>query len=111
MSRLEQLAAHAARIGRPVRVALVGAGQMGRGLAAQIGRIEGMDLAAVVDRNPDRALAAMRAVGRDAPVTDPDGAVDAVARDLGVALADPSVLPELDVDVVVEATGVPEVGA
>ena len=111
MTRLEQLAAHAARIGRPVRVALVGAGQMGRGLAAQIGRIEGMDLAVVVDRNPERALAAMRAVGHDAPITDPDGAVAAIVRDAGVALSDPSVLAELEVDVVVEATGVPEVGA
>ena len=111
MTRLQQLAAHAERMGRPVRVALVGAGQMGRGLAAQIGRIEGMDLAVVVDRNPDRALSAMRAVGRTSPVTDPDRAAAAVEQDAGVALEDPSLLAELDVDVVVEATGVPEVGA
>ena len=111
MSRLEQLAAHADRLGRPVRVALVGAGQMGRGLAAQIGRIPGMDLAAVVDRNPDRALAAIRAAGHATPATDPDEALTAVARDSGAALTDAAVLPELDVDVVVEATGVPEVGA
>jgi len=111
MSRLEQLAAHAESLGRPVRVALVGAGQMGRGLAAQIGRIPGMDLPVVVDHNADRALAAIAAAREGAPVTDPDAAVDAVAAGGGAALADAGVLPELDVDVVVEATGVPEVGA
>jgi len=111
MTRLEQLAAHAERIGRPVRVALVGAGQMGRGLAAQIGRNPSMDLAAVVDRNPDRALAAMRSAGHPAPVTDADDAASAIERGAGAALGDADVLASLDVDVVVEATGVPEVGA
>lgn len=111
MTRLEQLAAHAASIGRPVRVALVGAGQMGRGLAAQIGRNPSMDLATVVDRNPDRALAAMHAAGHPSPVTDADEAASAIERGAGVALSNPDVLSSLDVDVVVEATGVPEVGA
>jgi predicted homoserine dehydrogenase-like protein len=111
MSRLDQLAALNAARGRDVRVALVGAGQMGRGLAAQIGRIPGLDLAVVVDRNPDRALAAMRAAGHDGATTDPDEAADAVGRDAGAALTGIEGLAALDVDVVVEATGVPEVGA
>ena len=111
MTRLDQLAAHVADLGRPVRVGLVGAGQMGRGLAAQIGRIEGLELSVAVDRNEDRALQALRFAGHDAPVIGSDGAAAAIDRSAGVALGDPAILSELDVDVVVEATGVPEVGA
>jgi len=111
MTRLEQLAAYTEALGRPVRVALVGAGQMGRGLAAQIGRNPSLDLATVIDRNPERALAAMRAAGHASPVTDEDAAASAVDRGIGAALERADVLPSLDVDVIVEATGVPEVGA
>ena len=111
MTRLDRLQSHVSSSGRPVRVALVGAGQMGRGLAAQVGRIPGLDLTAVVDVDAERATTALRVGGHDRSETDVDRAAAAIEAGVGVAITDASVLPELDVDVVVEATGVPEIGA
>ncbi len=96
MSYRERLIERENLLGRPARVGLVGAGQMGRGLAAQIGRVPGMALAAVVDLDEGRASEALRlaSAGEDA-----------------VALIDAAGLLDLDLDVVMEATGVPEIGA
>ena len=44
MNLTEALLEREKDLGRPVRVGLVGAGQMGTGLAAQIGKIQGMDI-------------------------------------------------------------------
>ena len=61
--------------GKPLRVALIGAGAMGVGIAWQIGRTPGMRLAAVTDINPLAAEEAARAYGhpfsRYAPGTRP----------------------------------------
>jgi predicted homoserine dehydrogenase-like protein len=111
VTRLDRLQQHVSDTGRPVRVALVGAGQMGRGLAAQVGRIPGLDLAVAVDVDPGRASDALVAAGHAAPETDADAAPAALEAGRGVALTRLEALPELDVDVVVEATGVPEIGA
>ena len=51
------------RLGRPVRVGLAGAGQMGSGLAAQIGKIPGMNLVACADIDIGRAENALRLAG------------------------------------------------
>ncbi len=109
MDRLERLRARERELGRPVRVALVGAGQMGRGLAAQLGRIDGLELAVAVDRNRERAEEALRLAGRDAAAAGDPAA--AVAAGRPVALDDALAVADLAVDVVVEATGVPSVGA
>lgn len=108
-ARLQDLAAQR---GRPVRVALVGAGQMGRGFAAQAHRMAGVHVCAVVDVVAERAVEALRGTGQ-APVTTTDLAeIQRVVEAGGaVALDDLSLLTELPVDVVVEATGVPEIGA
>jgi predicted homoserine dehydrogenase-like protein len=111
VSRLERLGELVARTGRPVRVALVGTGQMGRGLAAQVGRIPGLELAAAVDVDLERARAALALAGRDRVEDDPAKLLAAVEDGIAVVGADAAVLAELPVDVVVEATGVPEVGA
>ena len=45
--------------GRPVRVGMVGAGFMARGIALQIlGPVRGMELVAISNRDPERARAA-----------------------------------------------------
>lgn len=111
MTRLERLATLQAQRGRPVRVALVGAGQMGSGLAAQVGRIPGLSLAVVADVDEQRARAAYARTGVDTIATAADGLATAVDDGIGAVVTDVSVLAELDVDVVVEATGVPDVGA
>ncbi len=101
-SKLEALE----RAGTPIRVGLVGAGQMGRGFIAQVAGIPGMETVAVADVDPQRGLDAFREVGLD-PVEGLNGhpgrpAVTGDAADLARSEA---------VDVVVEATGVTEVGA
>jgi predicted homoserine dehydrogenase-like protein len=91
--RLEALA----RAGTPIRVGVIGVGQMGRGFIAQVAGIPGMEVVAAADAVPERAAAAFREIGRE-----PAAGVTADALELARA-------PE--VEVVVEATGVPEVGA
>ena len=50
--------------GQPIRVALVGAGAMGVGIAWQIGRTPGMRLVAIVDLALEQAVKAAEAYGR-----------------------------------------------
>jgi predicted homoserine dehydrogenase-like protein len=94
------------REGRPIRVGLVGAGQMGRGFMAQVDGIPGMVTVAVADVDPQRVLAAFRELGKD-PVEGVDGTPERPA-----VMGDAAELAHSKtVDVVVEATGVTEVGA
>ena len=94
------------REGVPIRVGLVGAGQMGRGFIAQVAGIPGMEVTAVADIDPERAMTALRNVGQE-PVEGPNGwpGHPGVTDDAG------EVSRAGAVDVVVEATGVPEIGA
>lgn len=91
------------RAGTPIRVGLVGAGQMGRGFIAQVAGIPGMETVAVADVDPKRGMEAFREVGLE-PVEGLNGrpAVTGDATELARSES---------VDVVVEATGVTEVGA
>ena len=86
--------------GRPVRVALIGAGKFGSMFLSQVPTTPGLELAVIADLRPDAARAACRAVGwsaeRVAATDFTDDAVEAIARD--------------DVDVVIEATGHPAAG-
>ena len=66
--RLEDLE----REGTPIRVGLVGVGQMGQGLIAQVGGIPGMEVVAAADLDLERTLGAFREGGRD-PVEGADG--------------------------------------
>lgn len=101
--------------GRPVRVALVGAGAMGRGIAVQIvTAIPGMRLVAIANRTPERAEAAYAAAGV------PNCARVETASQLDAAITggryavthDASALCEADgVEVIIEATGDVEYGA
>lgn len=84
---------------------------MGRGLAAQVGRIPGMELAVAVDVDADRARAALGLAGRETIETDESRLVAAVDDGMAIAITDASLLSSLAVDVVIEATGVPEIGA
>ena len=59
----------AARVaaGKPVRVALIGAGKFGSMFLAQVPSIAGLEVAIIADLDPERAKAACRNVGWDAP--------------------------------------------
>jgi predicted homoserine dehydrogenase-like protein len=111
MSYVSRLRERERQVGRPVRVGLVGAGQMGRGLAAPLGRIPGMALAAAFDVDAERARQACVASGAARIETDPGRAVEAVAAGIPVALDDSAAAADLGLDAVVDATGVPDVGA
>jgi predicted homoserine dehydrogenase-like protein len=116
MSYRERLIAREREVGRPIRVALVGAGQMGRGLAAQVGRMPGMAVSVIADVDPARAAAAFEDAGAtDVVIDDGTLSADAIARAVddgrSVALRGADSVAALPVDVVVDATGVPNVGA
>lgn len=86
--------------GRPVRVALIGAGKFGSMFLAQVPTIAGLEIAMIVDLNPDRAREACRNVGWDeeriAGTRFSTDGTDACSAG--------------DVEVVIEATGHPEAG-
>jgi predicted homoserine dehydrogenase-like protein len=99
----------------PVRVGVVGAGVFGTKLLDQLEVVDGLRAVAVADLDTDRALAAYREAGvpDDRVVTASDAAAaDDVVADGHRALLDDGVaLAGMDLDVVVEATGLPEPGA
>ncbi len=112
MSYRARLQARESELGRPVRVGLVGAGQMGRGFAAQLLRMPGISLSAVLDVQRDRAVEALSQSGIvAASARTTDQAVRAIDQGESVALGGIDELGALPLDVVVEATGVPDVGA
>lgn len=112
MSYRSRLQAREAEVGRPLRVGLVGAGQMGRGFAAQLLRMPGISLSAVLDVDRSRAEDALTQSGLKASSAGTtDAAVQAIENGESVALGGIDELGALPLDVVVEATGVPDVGA
>lgn len=112
MSYTERLLERERTLQRPIRVGLVGAGQMGLGFIAQVGRIAGMQISAVADVLPGRAEAALRKTGAEPLVThDLDTLASSVEAGRPVAVTDAALLTQLPVDIIVDASGVPEVGA
>jgi predicted homoserine dehydrogenase-like protein len=103
------------RQGKPVRVAMVGAGYMGRGIARQIlTAIPGMRLVAVAARVPARAERAYREAGADKVflVENLHELDNAIAMDVYAVTADASLLcASSQIDAVIEVTGDVEFGA
>ena len=101
--------------GTPIKVGIVGTGRMGTGVVCQISQMRGMRTVAAADVAIDRAIHTytMNGVPReDVVVTeDPAVAADAIARGKVVATTSGQLVCQAPVDVVVEATGLPEVGA
>ena len=112
MSYRARLQAREAEVGRPLRVGLVGAGQMGRGFAAQLLKMPGICLSAVFDVDRQRAVDAFLQAGiTPSSARDTDAAAKAIDRGESVALGGVSDIGAMPLDIVVEATGVPDVGA
>jgi len=112
MQYRRKLAELAQQQGRPFRIALVGAGQMGRGFASQAHRL-GLEVAAVADIAVERINQAFNDLGKGAPIISEDAAAlnAQIAQGKPVGTTNAAIINELDVDVVVEATGVAAVGA
>jgi predicted homoserine dehydrogenase-like protein len=88
--------------GNQIGVAVIGAGQMGRGLIAQISRVPGMEIRGVSDLN---LPAAERAIAYYKSKLGGPGHEVTVNKDFR------AIIEQEDIDVVVDATGIPEAGA
>ncbi|MCF6097501.1 SAF domain-containing protein [Thermovorax subterraneus] len=102
--------------GKKINVGLIGAGQMGRGLVSQIFCMKGIKMAAVCDRDLEEAKKAyiLAGVSEDDifPARTPAEVEEGIARGRYVITEDFSTVTRaIPIDVVVDATGVPEVGA
>src|SRR5260370_4592159 len=96
----------------PIRLGVVGIGRMGRCVVDEVATMRGMRVMAAADVVLGRAEACLRENGGDPVVTDELGpAQDALRQGRPVATADASLVPQLELDALVEATGLPEVGA
>jgi predicted homoserine dehydrogenase-like protein len=104
-----------AEAGKPIRVAMSGAGYMGRGIALQILKaVPGLQLAAIASPHVEQAAAAFSGAGRTdvQRVASEDDLADALAAGRPAATADPELLARADgVEAVIEATGDVEAGA
>lgn len=101
------------RAGRPIRVAVIGAGQMGSGLVRQVAGLPGMRVAAIGDIVIERAVAAAAAAGI---AVEPAEEASEVARIVAAGRAAVSaragwVVDSPAIDAVLDATGDPEAGA
>ena len=101
--------------GRPVTVALAGAGRFGTSVAAQISQIEGLRLAAVADPNARNAAEALRAAGwvdgQWQRCESPAKSRAALAEGAAVLAPDAEALESAPIEVFVDATGIPDVAA
>jgi len=102
--------------GRPVRVGLIGAGQMGTDIIVQTALMAGIDVVAAADAIPDNVFAARAIAGTEAlePLLVEGSAAVSRAisrRQLAVVRSHRDVCTAEGVDVVIDATGNPNVGA
>ncbi len=101
--------------GSTVRAALVGAGQFGTSLLGQVKRTTMLDVPVVCDLDVERAKDSFLAAGYasdDIVIAESTSeSVTALESGKRVVLADASLIDEIPVDIVVEATGNPEAAA
>jgi predicted homoserine dehydrogenase-like protein len=101
--------------GRPIRVAMVGAGFMGRGIALQIATaVRGMELVAIANRTLDRAREAYALGGaEDVRVVETAAELEQAIGDGRPAVTDDAlIVAEAEpIDAVIEVTGTVELAA
>jgi len=100
----------------PIRVGIIGCGQMGSGLAHAMSSVQGMRVSAIADVDTARAIATFVDLGYDRGdivVTDTESvAAGALSAGRPIATSDGLLLARLErLEANVEATGVPEIGA
>ncbi|MFB9122006.1 homoserine dehydrogenase [Paraburkholderia dipogonis] len=105
-----------AQAGKPIRIGLIGSGEMGTDIVTQVQQMEGLEIGAIADLRVDSACDAVR-VARQA---DEGYRVVANARGISEAIESGSIAITEDaravctheqIDVVIDATGKPAVGA
>ena len=104
-----------AEAGNPVRVGMIGAGFMGRGIANQIiNSVPGMELVAISNRTPSQAERAYREAGREAVRSVSSVAMleDAIGAGVPAITDDAFLLCEAEgIEALIEVTGAVEFGA
>lgn len=101
---------------KPIKVAIIGAGKMGKGLVNQMTRIKGMIPSLVVNRNIEKAINALQSAGiakEEIVVSNSVSEINhAIENGKYVASEYMDVAAKInDIQAVVDATGVPETGA
>ena len=103
------------RSGKPVRVGVIGCGQMGTDLFVQIAQMRGIEIVAACDMRPERIEAACKMSGercRPMEIVAGENLSGAIARGRLAAASDPvTVCRTPEVEVVIDATGNPNAGA
>jgi predicted homoserine dehydrogenase-like protein len=106
---IDKLLSERQKVGKPIRVAMVGAGVVGRGLVRQITKyVEGMEIVAISNRNLSSATKAYQEAGVDEflVVEDTDQLQEAIRRGQPAVTENTSALCQAEgIDVVVEVTG------
>lgn len=108
--RLENLAK---QNGRDFKIAVVGVGQMGRGFASQCNKIPGLEVSCLADLDVTRIKKVFSEITDLEPLISNDlsSLIAALENNRPVGITDIKLISQLPLDVVVEATGVPEIGA
>lgn len=102
--------------GKPVRIGLIGCGEMGTDIVTQVAQMTGVEVAAIADTQPGRAMTAVETAGRPADsaveTKRPSGLLTAIEAGKTAVTAVSEFVATCDlVDVVIDATGKPAVGA
>ncbi len=102
--------------GRPIRVGVIGCGEMGTDLVTQIARMQGMRIGAIVDRSGRNAQEAIRIARLPAELGLPVDGLPALERaieagKIGIIDDAHTMLRAGNIDVVIDATGRPAAGA
>ncbi len=100
---------------RPIRVALVGAGQMGREIVCQVGLMVGMQIDIVVDLKTETCRRAFEAAGYTGELVNTDDLIEAeaaLAAGKRVITTNYKIAAQASpIESVIDATGSPEMGA
>jgi predicted homoserine dehydrogenase-like protein len=101
--------------GKPVRVGVIGSGEMGTDLVTQMSLMKGVEMAAIATRRPHTALAAMTiAYGNDSrgkEAESPAAATRAIEEGKIAITSAETLVTTPNIDVVIDATGKPGVAA
>jgi predicted homoserine dehydrogenase-like protein len=105
-----------AETGKPVRIGLVGAGEMGTDIVSRVAHMRGIEIGAICERRPGSARKSVEiaygSAERAREAANADGA-NAIMESGKIAIADNvnTLLDSGHIDVIVDATGIPAVGA
>ena len=110
-----ELSEHASK-GAPIRIGLIGCGEMGTDIVTRAALMDGIDVAAIADIRPDAAVKAVEIAyqeeGHSRTVRTTDELNAAIEAGKVGVIGDANKLLESGlVDVVIEATGLPGIGA